>query len=274
MFQRIVAQIDRELTKTLEHGLLHASLSQLENKGNPIRYNSFALGLRELTRHILARLAPNEAILKCQWYKKETQENNGISRRQRMLYAIKGGLSDDFVRQELGIDLGSGSNKLREAIDRLSKYTHIEEETFHVSANDGDSMVLSTLEALRSFLETVHDFRHDITSAYEERVSESVFEALISDVIPQIDTLATHYWVEDVGVDDITVEAIDEAAIYLNISGQVEVKHQYGSDGDWDRGNGVQFSRLYPIQANINISVKDPLHVVIRQEDVEVDATY
>ncbi|WP_414863271.1 hypothetical protein [Pseudomonas chlororaphis] len=44
-------------------------MRNLEDKQNKLRFNNFAYAMRELARHVLKRLAPDDKVLKCAWYK-------------------------------------------------------------------------------------------------------------------------------------------------------------------------------------------------------------
>ncbi|AMM93855.1 hypothetical protein UP17_16365 [Peribacillus simplex] len=271
MFNIIVNSINKKLETDFELNLHGAALKVLEDDDNPIRFNSFAFSFRELTRHIFKRLAPDEKVLKCQWYKNEIDKANGITRVQRMLYAIKGGLSDEFIQEELELDINVITKNLKKAIDSLNKYTHIEEATFNTHSQPGNDMVYKSLDSLNEFLETIENVRNEIILAYELRISDLIDEAVSSDVIQEIDIIATHYWVDGTYVDNISVVSIDDSIISVLVSGSIDVEHQYGSDGDFSRGVGARIESSYPIKVTIPIDVKYPLDFSIDANDVKVD---
>lgn len=71
-----------------------------------LRFNSFATPFRELIRRFLERVAPDAEVRNCEWFRPENKKNpDDISRRQRAFYAIKGGLRDEFIADELGLDI-------------------------------------------------------------------------------------------------------------------------------------------------------------------------
>jgi len=271
MFNIIVDSINKKLQSEFELNLHTASLRALEDNNNPIRFNSFAYSFRELTRHIFERLAPNESVLKCQWYKNETEKDNGITRRQRMLYAIKGGLADEFIQEELELDISVITKNLKKAIDKLSKYTHIEEATFNTDSQIGNDMVHNSLNSLNEFLETIENVRNQIRNAYESRMFDQISDAVNSDVIQEIDILATHYWIESAYAEEISVVTIDDSMIKVLVSGSVDVKHQYGSDGDFRRGDGVRFEESYPLKVTISIDIDTPMDFNIHSKDIKID---
>jgi hypothetical protein len=267
----LVFSISKQLEPKFEVGLFQASVKALSDLENPIRFNSFAYSFRELTRHIFTRLAPDDNVLKCKWYKNETEKPNGISRKQRMFYAIKGGLDDEFIQEELDFDLKSIWDTMKKVVDNLNKYTHIEENTFNVDSQVGNDFVLKSLNALKEFLDSIEGFREEIISAYETCLWRVINQALISDVIQELDVLATHYWIEGCSIEDISIESIDNAHIYVTIWGSVDVHHQYGSDSDFRKGDGLRMEDSYPFKVSLAIDVETPLEFDIRTEDIEVD---
>lgn len=111
--------------------------------------------MRELTRHILHRLAPDENVLNCDWYKNETDKENGITRKQRAYYAVQGGLHDLYVQNTLRLEVEDIHKDLIKAINNLSKFTHIEPKVFGLPDADIDALVNETTKAVYGFLTTI-----------------------------------------------------------------------------------------------------------------------
>ncbi|MCG8411309.1 MAG: hypothetical protein MI739_08495 [Bacteroidales bacterium] len=102
---------DKYIETDFELNLLKACHANLNQLSNDLRFNNYAYSLRELSRHLLKRLAPDKNLLLCSWYKNEIEgKENGITRNQRVKYAIQGGLSDTFIAEELKLDI-SGTKK-------------------------------------------------------------------------------------------------------------------------------------------------------------------
>lgn len=125
-----IAEIDKRLS-AFQKKVFAALLKSFEQLDNPLRFNNFATGLRELARIMLDDLAPESSIEACSWYVPEKNQIGQvvITRAQRVRYAVQAGLSDDFVRDTLLIDVGSTIIGFTKLISRLSKFTHIEEPT-------------------------------------------------------------------------------------------------------------------------------------------------
>lgn len=119
-------EIEKRLSGDFEHDLFDAALYNLNDVHNKLRFNNFAYSLRELTRHILARLAPDKNVLNTAWFMPVAPERpKQITRKQRMKYAIQGGLLDDYVADTLGIDVDEIGGKVNDSIDLLSKYSTV-----------------------------------------------------------------------------------------------------------------------------------------------------
>lgn len=117
-------QIESYLTTDFEKKLFSASVAYLENKNDPLRINSFAYSLRELIRNIFERRAPEDKVKSYSWFKVET-DNGKPSRKQRYIYCVQGGLGHHFVKEELGMDVLELWKEIKETIDSLSKFTHV-----------------------------------------------------------------------------------------------------------------------------------------------------
>ncbi|MCC5909351.1 MAG: hypothetical protein JJT76_02805 [Clostridiaceae bacterium] len=147
----------------------------------------------------------------------------------------------------------------------------MEEKTFAIELRTGQEIAFKSLEALEEFLITIETFREEIISTYEKSLYEKIDDAVIFDTIQELDILATHYWVEGTCINEIIVDYIDEAHISVLISGSVDVNHQYGSDIDYRRGDGLRFHESYPFNVRLKINVNTPYDFNIYSQDIEVD---
>jgi len=100
-------QVRTQLTTDFERKIFDASMQNLADASNPLRTSNFAYALRELSRHFLHRLAPDDSITKCNWYVPYHNQlgKEVITRAQRIQFAVHGGLSESFVTNTLDVDL-------------------------------------------------------------------------------------------------------------------------------------------------------------------------
>lgn len=214
----MIPQIRAHLVTDFERRLFEAALKNLSDVGNPLRFNNFAYSLRELTRHVLRRLAPDNNVRNCPWYRPETQIPNGVSRRQRIVFAVQGGLNDKYVGHTLGIDVAALHKKLLYVVDNLSKYTHIEEYTFNVAQTEIDRLSSEALAAVNELFDVIERCKTEVTSALEVQVNKEVVNQAISETILEIDELATHHTIDAVYTDRVEVTSIDD--VFINIAAQ------------------------------------------------------
>jgi hypothetical protein len=107
------AALSQRLADGFERNLLAAAMSNLRVEDNPLRFNNFAYAIRELVRNAFERLAPDDVVRQCSLYRDETGKPNAVSRRQRVYFSVQGGLSDEYVRDELGVDIAEDHRSLR-----------------------------------------------------------------------------------------------------------------------------------------------------------------
>ncbi len=246
--------------------LYEAAVHNLADLNNKLRFNNFAYAMRELSRHVLHRLAPSDRVLKCSWYKNLTQDADGITRMQRAIYATQGGLSDKFVRDTLNIDPSDAHKTLRDAINRLSQYTHVEKEVFDLSADTVDKLASEITHAFSGFAAVIRDCRSLIIEGLEEAIHENTVNEVLSDSLLAVDEIATHFSLEEVYVDSAEVTDITHDTIHLLARGNLGVILQWGSNSDIRRGEGAELDESFPFTCELTCTVSDDL----LPEDLEV----
>lgn len=227
------------LETSFEKDLLEAALKNLEDGKNKLRLNNFAYAARELTRHYLKRLAPDAEVLHAPWFvPNDSKKPKAITREQRIKYAIQGYLSDDFIMNILKIDFSEVSKNLRTSIDDLSKYTHIEPETFDVDITTVDDVSYKIMEDTLRFFMTINEAQIRVGDAVDACIDKEMVSQFYYKTHDEIDILATHHEVLGYLVTGLTQLEKDDKTITMKADGVVNVRLQYGSDGDLHRGDG------------------------------------
>lgn len=126
-----VEEIKKYLEDGYEKDFLDACLRNLADVENPLRLSNFSYSLRELIREVLSRRAPDENIKKCLWFVPDENAKNGVTRLQRVKYAIQGGLPDKLLDEEMTALVAGTSKKVRDQVDKLSEFTHITERVLY-----------------------------------------------------------------------------------------------------------------------------------------------
>ncbi|MDA3943801.1 MAG: hypothetical protein PF694_09730 [Bacteroidetes bacterium] len=249
---------DKHLKTDFEKNLLKACHSNLQDTNNSLRFNNYAYSLRELSRHLLKRLAPDDRILKCKWYKNEIPDKeNGITRNQRIKYAIQGGLLDSFIEEELGLDIFETKKKLKDAITILNKHTHVNEDTFALEKETVKKHVSEINDAFSELFSDIELCRNEIVSGIESAIDEALIQRTVDDVIEDLDELSTHHTINYLDYD-IKVKTIDDSEIIIDVTGNINVTQQFGSNGDLKRGDGYEIENSFPY----DVELKCPLDKV------------
>lgn len=89
-------------------------------------------------------------------------------------------------------------------------------------------------------------------------------EYIFFDLLPEycadeLSSLATHTWIDE--ISDIEIEMLDIQKDEMEVQGTAVVSFglQYGSDGDFDRGNGIRTSGSFPL--HFHVLLDRDLHV-------------
>jgi len=225
-----------------ELDLYAAAVRNLADKENKLRFNNFAYAIRELSRHILYRLAPDSEVLQCGWYKNITNRADGISRVQRAIYATQGGLLDDYVRNTLHLNPTAAHKALQTAIDGLSRYTHIELDVFDLAPGEVERLARETTEAVAGLADTIKDCRNNIIDGLEDAIQDGAIQEILGDSLPSVEDLATHYSLEDVYVDSSVITDITHNTIHFLVTGSISVTLQWGSNSDLRNGDGAELA--------------------------------
>jgi len=252
-----------------------AAVKSFDHEDNPLRLNNFATALRELGRIWLAELAPKEKIRACDWFEQEPgrQEADGVTRAQRAKYAVQQELHNDFVSEQLHMDVDGTVAEYIALINKLSTYTHITEKTFDIAYEAAELQAVTALETFDQLSELIEERRSALLSEAADTAKDALVQELIGDVAEELDRLATHYSVEGVQLEELTIVSLDADQIVYEGSGSVDVRLQYGSDSDVARDDGAVMHDSYPLDCRFEAETSDPLAVSVVPGTLKVDTS-
>lgn len=277
-FDKSIKTLEGIVSNDFERNLLHTCFKNLQSN-NELRFNNFAYSIRELSRHFLHSLSPDEEVKNCKWYTNEANDINVITRAERIKYAIQGGLTDDFLDREI-VEINYINvlkKKIIKSIDLLNKYTHINENTFDIDKTEIDTKSQQVIEAFEKFAETIKECRKIIIQSLENKISDQVIEKAMWDVIDEIDILSTHHTIEEIHVERHIVTKLESDQIYIEASGRMGVTLQYGSNGDLKRGDGLELDESFPFTSRVNVKLAKKLDkstVTIESYNVDTQSWY
>lgn len=237
--------------------VIHGAARVLEDRDNPLRLNLFATASRMLLEHLMGTLAPREEVEECWWYEAPT-DTDGPTRAQRIRYCFRGGLSDAFVHDELGLDPKPLEAKLVRAYGALSKHVHGRAETVVEDKAVQDREAATIVTAIGGFLAGYRNARSVLLEPLGESLDSNAVDALLSETILNVDELASHHSVEDVYVHETRVEAIGATSIRYKATGSVDVVLQWGSNSDLRNGDGAESEQSFPFVCTFEVPVETP----------------
>lgn len=263
-----INKIKQLLTSEFELELFDAALASLNDKHNKLRYNNFAYSIRELSRHFLYNLAPELNIQNCSWYKKETDDGKP-SRTQRIKYAIQGGI-DDKTLKKWGFNIEELKHTIREikgAIDSLSKYTHINPEVFNLSNAEIEEKSRETFSSFESFVKLIESYRAELKKFLDGHIEEHMIMSVVTNSFVNVDSLAPHYSLNHSDVTDYHISEINDREIIVNVSGDLYVTLEYGSNRERREGDGLDLDKDFPFETKIRYEIDESFPV----SEYEVD---
>lgn len=238
-----------------EKEILISSFHSLEDANNKLRFNNFSYAIRELSRHLLHRLAPDEEVIKCPWFKNETNEANKISRGERIKYAIQGGIPDNYAAQFL--DIATKKKNLVETINNLSKYTHIEEHTFNISNDKLEELLNEVTKDFEAFGSEIDLCRHSVIEVLETKLYDMILEYSATEYLDALAELSAHFSVEETYVNNVLITIINSEYLEITIEGTLEIVQQWGSNVDLKNNDGLTGESSFPFRSMLNLPITE-----------------
>ena len=269
----LAEKLKPRLANEFQRRLLAATVQSVQEASNPLRLNNFSASFRELFRHVLVEFAPEHNVMATSWFVPDAKNDGKVTRAQKVSYVVHAGLDPAYVEGELGIDVAAERQALLRTIDRLSKFTHVNEEFFGSNPQEVEQHALAVCEALRSFLDCADTARSLLCSRVEERIHEDVVSEVIGDTILSLDEIATHHCIDDVDVHQIEVTSMDHAKIQFIAHGSVGVQLQWGSHSDMRKGDGAVIQDSYPLTCKFYSKVENPEELEIDEDSLCVDTS-
>lgn len=254
---------DDRFLRTVFDGCLRVG----RDKGNPLRGNFVASGLREAAGHVLHSLAPDDEVRRCVWFK-QAEDTPTVTRRQRASYIVRAGLPDNFVEGALAIDVSAYTKPLIDAIDGLHKATHVRPDTILTKGTKIREMFHEVLLGIDHLMDASSDSRDAVKQAVADAMHDAVFENLISETIQELDEISTHTTVDGHSIDTVEVLKLNATEIDYRVTGQVEVELQYGSNSDIANDIGYHIDDSYPYVATVSCKAAEPMN--IKADDIRL----
>ncbi|AGT07386.1 hypothetical protein JCM7686_0275 [Paracoccus aminophilus JCM 7686] len=247
--------------------LLEGAWRVARDKSNPIRGNLVASALREIFGHILHSLAPDADVRKCTWFE-QAKDTKTVTRRQKAHFIVHAGLPPDFVEKDLNLVISDYVDPLLDAFDNLNKATHVRAGTILFKGKEVRQLLSDVIRGILNLLNATVDARSDLEERVEETMHHAVFENLISETIQELDELSTHTMVDGHFIDKVKVIKLDAEQVVYEVTGEVDVELQYGSNSDVRNDIGARIGDSYPYRATVFSRAAKPMEM--HSEDIEL----
>lgn len=271
-------KITQLLTNQFELDLFEASLASINDKSNKLRYNNFAYSIRELSRHFLHNLAPKDRIKNCNWFKPETPDGRP-TRNQRIKYAIQGGIDDELL-EKWGFEveeLHETIKDVKDTINTLSKYTHINPEVFDIDEVEVETKSQEVLKSFISLVETIENYREDLKTFLDGHIEEHMISSVVSNFFENVDQLAPHHSLEYSEVSDYHISEINDEKIIVTVYGDLYVILEYGSRQERREGDGLDLEESFPFETKIRYEISEDFpseRYEVDEYDVDTSSWY
>ena len=253
----MIEKIKKILKSQFEIELFDSALRNLEDEENKLRYNNFAYSVRELSRHFLHSLSPENNVKSCSWYETLTDDDKP-TRAQRIKYAIQGGMSDELLTKN-GFDIEELKEVIKstkDIISSLSKYTHINEDIFDIPKSEVDLKSKEVLEIFAEFVETIDNYKQDLKSSLDGELDNHILNEIIWATFNEVDILAPHHQIEYSEIEDYEIEEINNEFITVSVNGNLNVTLEYGSKNERKSGDGLDLHESFPFTGIIKYRIE------------------
>jgi Predicted pPIWI-associating nuclease len=265
-----LAALKPKATDAFSRSCLEGARLALANPDNPLRLNFFSTAMRILFEHMMDTRAPIDAVMQCTWYKPE-KEDGKPTRGQRITYAIQGGLSEDFVTEQLHVDPQPLRRRLLDAVDECSKQVHGREYSVITDLGEQDAMAAATIAAVGGLLDALHFCRRAVLEPITESLDDAAVDTLLSESLVEVDELATHWSLQEVYVHETVVHAVGPDTITYRSSGSIDVILQFGSNSDVRNDMGAELPQTFPFTCDIVLPLDDPWDLGLAETRCGVD---
>jgi len=161
----LVKRLEGRLQDDFSRDLLRGALAALSQDNVATRAQHFSVSMRDLSDYMLKQLAPDDDRVKaCPWYEQHPKVQ-GPTRRQRALYASRGGLTDSFLKDALKLDPKEFHAEIGPAFNELNKRTHLKPDTVITDPTELEGLANETIGALLEIFDVTEDAAPKLSAA-------------------------------------------------------------------------------------------------------------
>ena len=131
-----------------------------------------------------------------------------------------------------------------------------------------EALADKVIGSFNGFVDVMTNMRGKVISHLEEEINQEIIIATLYQTYNEIDILSTHSSIENYYIDSININDITSQNVIFAINGSVDVRLQYGSDGDQRRDDGYVTNKCFPFTANASAEIKTSLKKFHLNDDI------
>lgn len=267
-----IAALGLKLGDKFSDWAVDGALRALQDQDNPLRLNFFSTAMRILYEHTMDRLSPRDDVARTSWFEREVDDGRP-TRAQRIKFAIHGGFSEKFVKEQLKVEIEPLCKRVLDSFSSLSKHIHSREDTIVLDQKEQDEFAEGAVSAMENFLTTMSECREAVLRPVADALDRAAVDVLLSGTIMEVEDLAPHFPVDELYVDDIGVEKIGVDSITYRVTGSIEVTLQWGSNSDVRNDDGAEAGQSFPFECEFRLPVDDPWDLGPAEPKYSVDTS-
>ena len=251
--------------------ILRGALESYRDAGNSLRFVYASTALRELLREFLADVAPDDDVKNAPWFVADNTSKSGVTRRHRIDYAIFKNLTLDKFPQTFSEQADKIASQLLKHIDKLSSLTHVTAKVLGKNYPDAAPLFASLMQQFILLVCAIETSTILIEQDIATDIQTHLDDIFTGDFFNELDCLSSH--TRPQGASDVEVSKLtfNEEWIEFSGTGSVDCDLQWGSDGDVERGDGLESSDSYPFTFSGRVPIGDISRIEIDKSSIEIN---
>ena len=253
--------------------ILEGALQSYRDVGNKLRFTNAGNALRELLREFLEVIAADAKVKKAPWFVADTTSKTGVTRRHRINYAIFRNLTADKFPKTFVDQADATAIELLRHISKLSELTHVTEAVLEKKYTETSILFAEVMQRFLLLISAIETANALVSQDIAADIQTHLDGVFTSDFFNELDVLSTH--TRPQGASDVRVQeaTFDEKWIEFKGIGTVECDLQWGSDGDVERGDGVENSLSFPFAFSGRVPIDDLTQIEVDRQNIAIDTS-
>src|SRR5690625_681007 len=278
--QKMYDRIRSILADGFEKDLFESALYTLKDPNNKLRFNHFVFSLRDLLRHVLARLAPEEKVIDWLWQMDITPDEETIWT-YRIKFALQNGYFDDHLLEFYNIDrdIADEIEEVKRIIHALTWYTYIDSKFYNLQKKEFKILVDEIIFGIDAFASHIISFQSDLRDdVYHWIDPESLRKTILNYQGDSFIFVPLHS-IKNCEISKYDVLKVCSDSALLEVEGTIKVSLIYGSmkereniekyDVDVVRSFSFRAGMIYEIICDSSDKEYEVIAIDIRDMDLE-----